>query len=40
MYNGPIIKPDPEKINKERRRKIHIPIDMDEIEGRINRLLT
>jgi hypothetical protein len=40
MYNGPIIKLDPVKINKERRRKINIPIDMDEMEGRINKLLT
>jgi hypothetical protein len=40
MYNGLIIKVDPAKINKERRRKIHIPIVMDEIEGYINRLST
>jgi hypothetical protein len=40
MYNGLIIRPDPAKINKGRRRKIHIPMIMDEIEGRINRLPT
>jgi hypothetical protein len=38
MYNGPIIRPDLAKINKERRMKIHIPMVMDEMEGRINRL--
>jgi hypothetical protein len=36
MYNGPIIMPDPAKINKGRRRRIYIPMVMDEIEGRIN----
>jgi hypothetical protein len=40
IYNGPVIRPDPAKINKERRRKIHIPMVMDEMEGRINRLST
>jgi hypothetical protein len=40
MYNGPIIKPDPAKINKRRRRKIRIPMVMDEMEGRINMLPT
>jgi hypothetical protein len=40
MYNGPIIRPDPAKINKEMRRKIHILIVMDEMKGRINRLPT
>jgi hypothetical protein len=40
MYNGPIIRPNPAKINKGRRRKIHIPMVMDEIEGRINMLST
>jgi hypothetical protein len=40
MYNDPIIRSDPAKINKERRRKIHILIVIDEIEGRINRLST
>jgi hypothetical protein len=40
MYNGLVIKSDPTKINKERRRKIHIPVVMDEIEGCINILLT
>jgi hypothetical protein len=40
MYNGPIIKLDPAKINKERRRKIHIPMVMDKIEGHINRMST
>jgi hypothetical protein len=38
MYNGPIIRPDPVKINKERRRKICITMVMDEMKGRINRL--
>jgi hypothetical protein len=40
MYNGPIIRPDPEKINKGRRMKICIPMVMDEMEDRINRLPT
>jgi hypothetical protein len=40
MYNGPIIKPDPAKINKGMRRKIRIPMVMYEMEGRINRLPT
>jgi hypothetical protein len=40
MYNDPIIRPYPAKIYKERRRKIHISIVMDEMEGRINRLPT
>jgi hypothetical protein len=40
MYNSLIIRSDPAKINKERRRKIRILIIMDEIEGRINRLST
>jgi hypothetical protein len=40
MYNSPVIMPDPAKINKERRRKIRIPIVMDEMEDRINRLPT
>jgi hypothetical protein len=40
MYNGPIIMPDPAKINKERRMKIRIPMVMDEMKGRINRLQT
>jgi hypothetical protein len=40
MYNDPIIKPDPTKINKERRRKIRISMVMDEMEGRINILPT
>jgi hypothetical protein len=31
MYNGPIIRPDPAKINKERRRKIRILMVMDKI---------
>jgi hypothetical protein len=38
MYNGPIIRLDLAKINKERRRKIRIPIVMDEMEGHINKL--
>jgi hypothetical protein len=40
MYIGPVIRPDPAKINKERRMKIHIPMVMDEIEDRINMLPT
>jgi hypothetical protein len=40
MYNGSIIRPDPAKINKERRKKIRIPMVMDEMEGRINRMPT
>jgi hypothetical protein len=40
MYKGPIIRSDPAKINKGMRRKIHIPMVMDEMEGRINRLPT
>jgi hypothetical protein len=37
MYNGPVIRLDPAKINKERRRKIRIPMIMDEMKDRINR---
>jgi hypothetical protein len=40
MYNVPIIRTDPAKINKGRRRKIYILMVMDEMEGRINRLPT
>jgi hypothetical protein len=40
MYNGPVIRPDPVKINKGKRRKIRIPMVMDEMEDRINRLPT
>jgi hypothetical protein len=40
MYNGSIIRPDPAKINKEMRRKIHISMVMDEMEGRINKMPT
>jgi hypothetical protein len=40
MYNSPIIRPDPTKINKGRRRKIRIPMVMDEMKGYINRLPT
>jgi hypothetical protein len=40
MYNGPIIRPDPTKINKGRRKKIRISMVMDKIEGRINMLPT
>jgi MuDR family transposase len=36
MYNGSIIMSDPAKINNIRRSKIHNPMVMDEIEGRIN----
>jgi hypothetical protein len=38
MYNGPIIMPDPAKINKEMRRNLRIPMIIDEMEGRINRM--
>jgi hypothetical protein len=38
MYNGPIIRPDPTKINKGRKRNIRIPMIIDEMEGRINKL--
>jgi hypothetical protein len=40
MYNDPIIRPDLAKIDKERRKKIHIPIDMNEMKDRFNRLPT
>jgi hypothetical protein len=40
MYNGSIIRPDPAKINKGRRRKIHSPMVMDEMKGRINMMPT
>jgi hypothetical protein len=40
MYNGPVIRPDPVKINKGKRRKIRIPMIMDEKEDRINKLST
>jgi hypothetical protein len=42
MYNGPVIRPDPAKNNKGRRRKISIPMVMDEMEDhiRINKLPT
>jgi hypothetical protein len=40
MYNGSIIRPDPTKINKGRRKKIHISIVMNEMEGRINMIAT
>jgi hypothetical protein len=38
MYNDPIIRSDPAKINKEMRKRIYILMIMDEIEGRINKL--
>lgn len=38
IYHGAILRPDPAKINKGRRRKIRIPMMMDEMEGRISRL--
>jgi hypothetical protein len=38
MYNGPIIRSDPAKLNKRRRRKIRISMVMDEITDHINRL--
>jgi hypothetical protein len=40
MYNGSIIRSDLAKINKGRRKKIHIPMVMDEMEGRINMMAT
>jgi hypothetical protein len=36
MYNGPIIRLYPAKINKLRRIKIRIPLVMDVMKGRIN----
>jgi hypothetical protein len=36
MYNGPVIRPNPAKINKGRRRKIRIPMVMNEMEDNIN----
>jgi hypothetical protein len=38
--NSPIIILDPVKINKGRRKKIRIPMVIDEMEGCINRLPT
>ena len=38
QYHGAIIRPDPTKVNKGRRRKIRISMMMDEMEGRISRL--
>jgi hypothetical protein len=40
MYNGPVIRSNPAKINKGRIRKIHILMVMDEMEDRINMLPT
>jgi hypothetical protein len=40
IYNGSIIRTNSAKINKGKRRKIRIPMVMDEMEGRINRLPT
>jgi hypothetical protein len=40
MYNGPIIMSDSAKINKEKRKKIRIPMIMDEIDDRINKFST
>jgi hypothetical protein len=40
MYNGPIIRLDAAKINKWRRRKIRIPIVMDEIKVHIKKMPT
>jgi SWIM zinc finger len=40
MYNDPIIMLDPAKNNKGRRMNICIPMVMDKMEGRINRLPT
>jgi hypothetical protein len=40
MYNGPVIRPDPAKINKGRRMKICISMVMDEMKDRINILPT
>jgi predicted membrane GTPase involved in stress response len=39
MYNGPVIRPDPAKINKGRRKKIRIPMVMDEMKDHINELV-
>jgi hypothetical protein len=35
LYQGPIIRPNPKKINKGRRKHKRIPMVMDEMEGRI-----
>jgi hypothetical protein len=40
MYNGPIIRPNPAKINIDRRKKICILIFMDEMESYSSRLST
>jgi hypothetical protein len=40
MYNSLIIKLDPVKINKEKRKKIQIPMIMDEMDDHINKLST
>jgi hypothetical protein len=40
MYNGLIIMSDLTKNNKERRMKIRIPVVINEIESRINKLPT
>jgi hypothetical protein len=40
MYNGSIIRLDPAKINKGRRRNMRIPMVMDETESRINGMPT
>jgi hypothetical protein len=40
MYNSSIIRLDPAKINKVMRQKIRIPMIIDEMKGRINKLST
>jgi hypothetical protein len=40
MYNDPIIMPDPTKINKWRRRNIHLLMVVDKMKGCINGLPT
>jgi hypothetical protein len=40
MYNGPVIRLDPAKINKGMRRKIRILMIIDEMKDRINKLPT
>jgi hypothetical protein len=40
MYNGSIIRLDPAKINKGRKRNMRIPMVMDETESRINGMPT
>jgi hypothetical protein len=40
MYHGTLLRRDPMKINKDRRKKIKISMIIDEIEGRIRRFMS